>query len=97
MVPVARDDHPSAIKFQPVKQGALPIQAAETMESMGLGIILLHNKTLSDAQILLTASSKQHLARLKRQGDAHVMGVGHVKYLPLVTVEEFCCRCGQET
>ena len=62
-VPVAGNDHPSAVQFKARTVEAFPVQTSVSAEGAGIRIIYFRFKTLSDAEILCGSATQEQFAR----------------------------------
>ena len=88
-IPVAGDDHTSAVHNTSRRPGSLLVETAEAGEGMRGGIVGLHGPLLSDSQVFLHASSQQHLAGWEHLAEGEIGGVNHVHEVPLAVGEVF--------
>ena len=95
-VPVAGNDHASAVQLRAGGHGAFVVQTAEALEGAGRGVVGLHGPESPDAEVLFHASRQQHLPGGERQGKGEVGSVGHVHQVPLAVAEILGGGCGHE-
>lgn len=89
VIPVAGNNHLSAVQFQSRNFGPLDVHAAKAFKSMGGGVVEFCCKGLSYTDILSHASCQKYLARLQHKSCAEVVIIDHLHQVPLAILVVF--------
>ena len=82
-IPVAGDDHPSAVQLHSRWHGALAVETTEAGEAVEPRVVGLHGPQLPYSEVLAHAARQEHQPGGEPLGQGEVGRVGHVHQVPL--------------